>query len=187
MEDWREYCTGPDMIPLPQVDLCTHGPDPAPPGYDANQPLQPLSPEEAALLTSAIPCDGVNGVDGPRVQVLYVHAAGKANQYSPGLVASLRGTAAEANQIFQTSAGDTFGSRALRFVQDPVTCEPSILDVEVSPTGTDSYSRTMYELRFLEGFNSPDRIYLSFVDANLGGICGVGSIFRDDGPIATPT
>jgi len=179
VEDWREFCTGPDLIPLLQVDLCTHGPDPAPPGYDASQPLQPLSPEAASDLTATIACDGDNGSDGFRVQVLYVHASDVTSQYDEK-VSQLRALAAEANQIFQNSAADTLGSRALRFVQDPITCEPTVLDVEVSSNGDDSYSRTMYELGNLEGFNSPDRIYLSFVDASMGNICGVGNIFRDD-------
>jgi hypothetical protein len=127
--DWREYCTGPDMISLLAIDLCTHGPDPAPPGFDANQPLQPLSPEEAAQLTSAFACDGVIGEDGFRVQVLYDHASDMTSRYDE-YVARIRLWAAEADQIFQQSAGDTLGSRALRFAPDPTNCEPTVLDVE---------------------------------------------------------
>jgi hypothetical protein len=60
-------------------------------------------------------------------------------------VSQFRALAAEANQIFQNSAADTSGSRALRFVHDPVEpgqefCEPTVLEVEVSSNGDDSYS-----------------------------------------------
>ena len=180
--DWRQFCDSPDSIQLPGSDSCTHGPDPAPPGFTIEQPVQPLAKETSAAETAAIACDG-DGQSGYRVQVLYVHASDVTSRYTQYL-ASIRGWAAAADQIFQASAGETGGSRGLRFVHD-ASCQPTVQEVKVSANGDGNFGTTISEFKSL-GYNRTDRIYLAFVDTRAAGICGIGTSGLMIGP-AAPT
>jgi hypothetical protein len=175
--DWTEHCDAPEAIRLRKTELCTHGPDPAPKGFDEERPVQPLSAAAAGEETAALGCDE-DGERGYRTQVLYVHAADVPSRYDQFLP-SIRAWAAEADQIFQQSAAETGGLRRLRFVQDPQSCVPTVEPVVVSPLGDDNFDNTIDEL-WNQGYGSEDRIYLAFVDADL--YCGVGTVFEDERP-----
>ena len=172
--DWQEFCTGPDSIPLPSIDLCTHGADPVPAGFDIDQPVELLTDDAALQETAALSCDG-DGQTGYRVQVLYVRAS-DASPRTVSPLASIRGWAGAADQIFRNSAADTGGIRGVRLVHDG-TCQPIVQEVTVSPAGDGNFSATVTELAN-QGYNRTDRIYLAFVDARV--YCGVGTVWRDD-------
>ena len=173
-ENWREFCTGPGTIQLRKVDGCTHGPDPAPPGLNVEQPVPPLSAGAVTRQDTAITCEG-DGQSGYRVQILYVHASDVPSRYGE-YAASFRAWAADADQIFQTSAAETGGERSLRFAHD-ASCQPAVTEVVVSPDGDGNFWTTVDELKS-QGFSRTDRIYLSFVDARA--YCGVGMLWSDD-------
>ena len=139
--------------------LCTHGPDPAPPGVD---PAVPDVPADFQAASFAI-CDG-NGVSGNRVQVMYVHASDKPDRYAE-FVDSFRGWAAEGDAVYQNSAAETGGMRYIRFVHD-ADCRITVLNVTVSPTGDDDFWSLTSELKWTKGFTDPNRKYLVFLDSN---------------------
>ncbi len=155
---------------------CSHGPDPAPPGFTVDQSVRPLSAQSARIQAAAIACDG-DGQSGFRVQVLYVRSAEVASRFSEFLP-SFRGWAGDANDIFSASAAETGGSRSLRFVQD-ATCLPAVTEVVVSPSSIGDFWDTVADLRG-QGYTRTDRIYLMFTDAT--DLCGYGSLWPDDQP-----
>lgn len=175
--DWREFCTGSDSTRLPRVDLCIHGADPAPAGFDVEQPVELPAAESAMQETASIVCEG-DGQSGYRVQVLYVYPDNKTSQLDDLLVTQLRGLAAESDQIFQASAEETGAVRNLRFVQDASEpCQPSITAVEIPAGSITRFDSMIAQLR-AQGYNRTDRIYLSFTDAT--NYCGVGTLWNDD-------
>jgi hypothetical protein len=180
-EDPVNLCHNLKIVDLPAGDVCTHGPDPAPPELDSDEPVRRMSAQAASEETAAIACDG-DGQSGYRIQVLYVRGSDVPSRYSQYLN-SIRGWTGEADQIFQASAADTGGSRNLRFVQD-AGCLPVVPEVVVSPAGDGSLNDTINDLRS-RGYNRTDRIYLAFVDTTTAGICGVGTLWPDDRPVST--
>ncbi len=173
---WLELCDGAASIPLVESKLCTHGPDPAPAGFNVETPIPPLLDPVARDEMAAIACDG-DGQNGYRVQVLYVHASNVQNR-SAHVRLSIQGWVGQMDRIFQASAAETGGARSVRFVHD-ASCPPVIAAVTVSPAGDGSFDATITELRN-QGFNRVDRIYLAFVDTTSAGICGIGTIWNDD-------
>jgi hypothetical protein len=176
--DWREFCTGPETVRLPRVELCTHGPDPAPPGFDVEVPVEPLSVDSADVEAATVACDG-DGQSGFRVQVLYVRdAAG--TPLDPQLETSIRTWSGEADEIFRQSAAETGGNRGLRFVHGAgPDCQPIVSEVEVSTSGLSSIGAMIGQLA-AQNLNREDRIYLAFVNATR--FCGVGTVAGDDTP-----
>lgn len=180
--DWHDYCIGPASEKLRETRQCTHGPDPAPPGYRVDRAVPAETALSAAADTPGIVCQG-NGATGNRVQVLYVHTP-SVNRYNDYL-GSFRDWAAEADQIFQTSAAETGGTRNLRFVHDDSSdCQVSVLNVTVSSSVINSFGSTNSQLRS-QGFNRTDRMYLIFADTTTSNICGIGTLWGDDSPNQT--
>jgi hypothetical protein len=174
--NWLKLCDGAASIPLVESKLCTHGPDPAPAGFNAGTQapllLDPVARDEMA----AIACDG-DGQSGYRVQVLYVHASDVRSR-SDQLRLSIQGWSVQMDRIFQASAAETGGTRGVRFVHD-ASCQPVVTAVTVSPAGDGSFDTTITELKN-QGFNRADRIYLAFMDTTSAGICGIGTLWNDD-------
>jgi hypothetical protein len=175
--DWEDQCTGPNTVRLKRSELCTHGPDPAPPGFNIGKRVQLLSPQAARREMAAITCES-DGGSGFRVQVLYVRSS-SSPPMSAGLLASIRGWAGEMDEIFQNSAAETSGARSLRVVQDPNTCQPIVPDVQVTNAGLLDFDAMIHQLE-IQGYNRSDRIYLSFVETTSAGICGIGTLWDDD-------
>ncbi len=159
----------------PVDGLCSHGPDPAPPGVDPSVPVQPADFQAASFAI----CDG-NGVSGKRVQVMYVHASDKPDRYAE-VVDSFRGWAAEGDAVYQNSAAETGGMRYIRFVHD-ADCRITVLNVTVSPSGDDDFWSLTSELKWTKGYTDPNRKYLVFLDRNHPDICGQGDVisWRND-------
>jgi hypothetical protein len=149
--------------------LCSHGPDPAPPGVDPSVPDQPADFQASSFAI----CDG-NGVSGRRVQVMYVHASDTPDRYSE-FVDSFRGWAAEGDAVYQASAQETGGMRYIRFVHD-ADCRITVLRVTVSPSGDDNFWNLTDELKWQLDFTQPDRKYLVFLDSNHPDFCGQADV-----------
>jgi hypothetical protein len=166
------------------IVLCSHGPDPAPPGFNIYAQPAPLiskaggqlAGKERNVLGVTVACDG-DGVAGKRVEVLYAHASDVEDNSSIYLN-TFQQYVANMDSMFDTSASETGGSRQIRFVHS-ATCLPKVTDVQLSPTGDDTFSNTVAELEAL-GYNRPDRKYLVFVDAHV--YCGIGTLYPDDSP-----
>jgi hypothetical protein len=108
------------------------------------------------------------------VQVLYLHQFGTASRYTDFL-GSIRTWATGVDQIFDASAGETGGSRHIRFVTTP-QCQVDVDEVQLPVGGLDSFTNTIAALQRL-GYNRTDRKYLMFADANV--YCGIASYVND--------
>jgi len=148
-----------------------------------------LSPNAPALIPDAAPgeadfimgtqnvaCAG-DGRSGRRVQVLYLHAFGTPSRYTDYL-GSIRTWAAGVDQIYDASAGETGGSRHIRYVTTP-QCKVDVAEVQVPAGALDSFSRNIGALQAL-GYNRTDRKYLIFADADV--YCGIGTFVADQRP-----
>ena len=167
-------------LSVPGATLCSHGPDSAPAGVDARRrrgpdpaPAATTSPTPGTTQSGAVQCYGT-GSDGYRVQTIYAHAADKADRYSQYASSFVSWTAA-VDAVFSNSAAETGGVRHVRFVTSS-SCDPVVLDVQLSTTGDDNLSNTITELRN-KGYNRSDRKYVVWVDANV--YCGIAQIYND--------
>ena len=159
-----------------RADPCTHGTDPAPPGFAVKQDVAPLAPAAAADQASSLVCDG-DGQSGFRVHLLYVHASDVPSRYAAYL-ASVQAWAGEADRIVADSAVQTGDERHIRFLHDS-QCLPLVDVVAVSPAATSRGGFwTMIDELQRQGYSRTDRVYQAFVDANE--MCGMGVVWNDD-------
>ncbi|GAA4589788.1 hypothetical protein BJY16_009015 [Actinoplanes octamycinicus] len=148
-----------------------------------------LTPEAPALIPDPAPgnadfvlgpdgvaCEG-DGQSGKRVQVLYLYAAGGTSKYSR-YVNSFRTWAGGVDAIYDASAGETGGSRHVRYVTTP-DCTVSVSEVELPAGSLGSFAATVKALGAL-GYNRTDRKYLMFADTNV--YCGIGTYVDDQRP-----
>lgn len=155
------------------TNLCTHGPDLAPPGVDIHKSATPV---RDPAKPDAAECNG-DGISGLRTQVIYARSSDVADRFA-AFAASLRTWAEGVDEIYNSSAGETGGSRHVRFVHD-ASCNIIVATAVMSPTGDDNFSNTITELQAL-GFNRTDRKYMVFTDAYV--YCGIGNIIGDEQP-----
>jgi hypothetical protein len=176
--DWKDQCAGPKVVRLKKTELCSHGPDPVPPGLASDQPAESLTTSESGQESAPIVCEP-DGAAGFRVQVLYVRGS-SSPPLSAGRLADIRIWVGDMGQIFQESAAETGGSRNLRFVQDPASpCQVAVDDVVVSTSALDDFDTMIAQLEN-KGYDEAERIYLSFVNADE--YCGIGTLWDDDDP-----
>ena len=164
--------------------LCTHGPDPAPPGVDVTEQrsISDLRADVAASRsapsaqagTAAVPCIG-DGVSGPRIQAIYAVASNRTDRYASTLPL-IRDIAAVMDADVNQSASETGGERHIRFVTN-ADCSLDVAHVVLSPTGDDDFGNTIGEL-ISQGYDDAGRKYHVWMDANI--LCGVGTIYGDD-------
>ncbi|SDT79450.1 RICIN domain-containing protein [Actinoplanes derwentensis] len=128
-----------------------------------------LGPDDVA-------CAG-DGRTGKRVQLLYLHEAGGASRYAKFLN-SFRTWAAGVDAIYDASAGETGGSRHIRYVTTP-ECRADVVEVQLPGGSLRSFASTIDSLRSL-GYNRADRKYLMFADTNL--YCGISTYVNDTRP-----
>ena len=184
------------VVPAAVDELCTHGPDPAPPGIDINTPRPlgvdppldslpipiprpggpPGEPTTAATIFPGIGCYG-DGQSGNRVQAVYAVPADRPDRYDQ-VLPSIRQWAADTDAVFQASANKTGGLRRIRFVTDSA-CNLMVQRVRVTAAGDDTFDKTVAELQ-AQGLNRVDRKYLVWMDSTV--LCGVASYYNDDRP-----
>jgi hypothetical protein len=156
---------------------CTHGPEVAPAKMNLKASPAPMTgaPQTAAAAaTTTVTCDG-DGVSGKRVQVIYAHPAGTADQYAT-YKTSFQQWAAEVDYDYNISAAQTGSNRHVRYVHD-ASCTPSIIDVALSSSGASDFASTINELD-AKGYNRTDRKYMIFMDAHV--YCGISDVNVDD-------
>jgi hypothetical protein len=128
-----------------------------------------LGPDDVA-------CAG-DGRTGKRVQLLYLHEGASPSRYTKYLN-SFRTWAAGVDAIFDASAGETGGSRHIRYVTTP-ECRADVAEVQLPGGSLRSFAATIDALRGL-GYNRTDRKYLIFADTNL--YCGISTYVNDTRP-----
>ena len=169
-------CEAVGLISVGDTGLCTHGPDPAPPGEDPAT-VSPAAFGAAADFSQAV-CTG-NGSDGRRVQVIYARRFDAPNRFDE-YRSSFRLWSAQASQIYTDSAAQTGGQRYLRFVHDR-SCVIDVDSVTLSAAGASDFNTMVGELT-AKGYSSSSRKYLVFLDVNNDDICGLGTVYPDDSP-----
>lgn len=125
-----------------------------------------LGPDDVA-------CAG-DGRTGKRIQLLYLHEADSPSRYTRFLN-SFRTWAAGVDAIYDASAGETGGSRHIRYVTTP-ECRADVVEVQLPDGSLRSFASTVDSLRGL-GYNRADRKYLMFADTNL--YCGISTFVND--------
>lgn len=157
--------------------MCSHGPDTrlglSRAHAATRRALAGAGPAAAAAATS-VSCDG-DGVSGARVQAIYAHGPSTASRYAT-LLQSLRGYAADVENVFLQSAEETGGVRRPRWVTD-AQCQVSVIEVGLSANAESSFNQTITELQAL-GYDQPGRKYLIWFDAAV--YCGIGTWWSDD-------
>ncbi|XVV10499.1 RICIN domain-containing protein [Actinoplanes sp. CA-131856] len=145
---------------------------------DAPALVPDAAPGDADFIMGAhdVACEG-DGRSGKRVQVIYLHEFGTPSRYTDFL-GSIRTWSAGVDQIFDESAGETGGSRHVRFVTTP-QCRVDVTEVQLPAGGLESFAGSIAALRTL-GYNRTDRKYLLFADANV--YCGIATYVADRRP-----
>ncbi|WP_312033932.1 RICIN domain-containing protein [Actinoplanes sp. TBRC 11911] len=197
-------CThGPDMAPVglsvrhDVAPVTAKAPEPVPPVRESSVPSDAeiardeggsaLTADAPALIPDAAPgqadflmgphdvaCEG-DGRNGKRVQVLYLHDADTKSRYTD-FVGSIRNWSAGVDQIFDQSAGETGGSRHIRFVTTP-QCNVDVSEVQLPVGSLKSFTGSIKALTKL-GYNRTDRKYLMFADTNV--YCGIATYVADN-------
>ncbi len=159
--------------------LCVHGEDPPPEGAEVDErrnALELASDTEASVAAAGATttsCVG-DGVDGKRVQALYVVASDKTNR-AADIVPLIRQWAAVTESSFVDSAAQTGGVRRVRWVHD-AGCELDVDTVVIGATADDTFGATITAVK-AAGYTSSNRKYLMWVDANV--YCGIAQLYPD--------
>ncbi len=125
-------------------------------------------------------CSGT-GVDGKRVQVLYVRETTTPSRFTSVLPA-LRNEVANVDDVVAVSAEQTGGLRRVRWVHD-ADCAPVIEEVVLPAGSLGAEWRTTVSAMSAAGYKANDRKYLMFADAQA--LCGIGSVYADSSSSAT--
>ena len=178
---------------------CSHGPDPVPDGVDLARPrsiatlradlaasdaLMPAlaadagAPASVQALTAEqkVQCVG-NGTAGTRLQAIYAYVAGSPSRYAE-VAPLIGGWARQADDIVDISAGQTAGSRHLRWAHD-AGCNLKIAQLALSATAATDINQMMSEM-VAAGYSRTDRRYLVWFDTNV--LCGIALNVPDDRP-----
>ena len=174
-------CAGQYRIELgDRGAACTHGPDPAPGGIDVTEGRTVADITESTqqvtdeIGTSGVWCTG-NGADGSRVQAVYAVASDRPDRFAD--IAPLIATwAGQMDTVVNHSAAETGGERHIRFATSS-DCVLDVAHVVLSPTGDDTLSNTITELR-ASGLNRSDRKYVIWADATV--YCGIAQVGGGD-------
>jgi hypothetical protein len=167
---------GPGLIPVGDTGRCTHGPDPAPPGVARDLVIGQPTAREVRAATADVPCVG-DGESGYRVQVIYAYDQSGSSRYNQ-VVGNIRMTAAGADELMGQSSRAAGKELHFLFVHD-AQCNIDVKPVGLSAAAMQSFP-TMIQTLHAGGQNRTDRIYLIFADTTSAGICGIGTMVRDD-------
>ena len=167
---------GPGLVPIPGTGRCTHGPDPEPPGVARELVRGVPSENEVQQETAGISCQG-DGQSGYRVQVIYAYDVSRGSQFDQ-VVGNIRITAAGADDLMRESSIAAGEEMHFLFVHD------SQCNIDVQPVGFTTAQMqnfgTMIQAMYDGAQGRKDRIYLIFADTTSAGICGIGTMVKDD-------
>ena len=155
----------------------TSGASVAASGSTAASPALAAATQAPGLWTHTQPSCAGSGTDGNRVQVIYAVESGRANRYAE-LKSVLLDEIAGVDDVFAVSSKETGGGRRVRWVRDPGTCAPSVLNPTL-PAGSlsnDTFS-SMRSALVARGFTDSSRKYLVLADA--ARVCGLSEVYED--------
>ncbi|MFP5308247.1 MAG: hypothetical protein ACLGIR_01565 [Actinomycetes bacterium] len=169
------------VLDLGDQVLCTHGDDADGDAFTAAA-ASGGTRTAGALPTAPIACE-TDGIDGHRVQVLYVHAAGTPDRRA-SLAGSIDRWAGQVAWTFRASAERRGATSTVRFVTTRASrgCRLDVRSVSVPKDAIGDFSRTVGALR-TAGWAESGRTYLLFVDHDR--YCGLATAPRDDRKVST--
>jgi hypothetical protein len=167
---------GPGLIPVGDTGRCTHGPDPAPPGVARDLIIGQPTAREVRAATANMPCEG-DGESGYRVQVIYAYDQSGNSRYNQ-VVGNIRMTVAGADDLMGQSSLAAGKELHFLFVHD-AKCTIDVKPLGLSSAAMQNFSAMIQALDD-GGQNRTDRIYLIFADTASAGICGIGTMVKDD-------
>ena len=167
---------GPGLIAVGDTGRCTHGPDPAPPGVARDLIIGQPTAREVRAATANMPCEG-DGQSGYRVQVVYAYDTSTGSRLNQ-VASNIRMTAAGADDLMGQSSLAAGKELHFLFVHD-ANCTIDIKPIGLNTTAMRNFSAMINALDDA-GQNRTDRIYLIFADTTSAGICGIGTMARDD-------
>lgn len=115
------------------------------------------------------------GSEGKRIQAMYVRSVDAPDRYAESLPV-IRQVAQDADLIFDASAHKTGGHRHIRWAMT-ADCQIDVLNVLIL-RGMDSSLFVMKPALRMLGYDSPDRKYMIFAEADV--MCGKGDVVNDD-------
>ena len=172
-------CDTLETVRVDGRDLCTHGEDPRSFSRTGSSDDTTSAIQASGIGTSSALCIG-DGQEGPRVQLVYVHANNAPDRIS-SLLPTFRRLASEMDMILDQSAQKTGGSMRIRFVTNP-SCQVAVPSEAVQAGHMSSFGAVISELKD-RGYGAPNRKYLLLADTNA--FCGIGSFQKDDDANAT--
>ena len=178
---------------------CSHGPDAVPNGIDLARPRSLASLRADLAVTDArmpalavdsggagdvqaltaeqkVQCVG-NGSAGTRIQAIYAYVAGSTSRYAE-VAPLIGGWARQADDIVDISAGQTAGSRHLRWLHD-AGCNLTVAHLVLSAAAATDINQMMNEM-IAAGYGRADRRYVVWFDTNV--LCGIALNVPDDRP-----
>jgi hypothetical protein len=177
-EDIRT-CDSLEIVRVDGQDLCTHGEDPRSFSRLGATNGGSTAPQLGGTATTAPVCIG-DGQDGPRVQLVYIHANNAPNRIT-NLLPTFRRLASEMDTILDQSARKTGGSMRIRFATN-ASCQVDIPSESMQANRMSSFGGVVNELK-ARGYNAPNRKYLLLADSDA--FCGIGSFQGGDAPNTT--
>ncbi len=167
-------CDTLETVKVDGRDLCTHGEDPRSFSRTGSSDATSNAIQASGIATSGALCIG-DGQDGPRVQLVYVHANNAPDRIN-SLLPTFRKLASEMDMILDQSAQKTGDSLRIRFVTN-ASCQVDIPSEAVQAGHMSSFGGVISELKD-RGYGAPNRKYLLLADTNA--FCGIGSFQKDD-------
>ncbi len=146
-------------------------------GSTAASPSLAAAAQTPGLWTHTQPSCAGSGTDGNRVQVIYAVEAGRPNRFAE-LKSVFLDEIAGVDDVFAVSSKETGGGRRVRWVREPGTCDPSVLNLTL-PAGSlsnDTFT-SMRSALVARGFTDPSRKYLVLADA--ARVCGLSEVYED--------
>jgi len=125
--------------------------------------------------SNSLPCTGKAPF---AVQAVYAHLAGTPDRLATYLPL-FEQYAQDVEWVFDQSAAETGGQRAMRFVTG-ADCKLSVVGVTLSQKAAGSFTATAQEL-YDKGFTAVDRKYLVWMEGS-GDYCGIGQYYTDTRP-----
>ena len=172
-------CDSLETVKIDGPNLCTHGEDPRSFSRTTSSSETSSAVRASGISTSTPLCIG-DGQDGPRVQLVYVHANNAPDRIS-ALLPTFRRLASEMDMILDQSAEKTGGSLRIRFATN-ASCQVDIPSEAVQAGHMSTFGGVVSELKD-RGYGAPNRKYLLLADTDA--FCGIGSFQKDDKADAT--
>src|SRR5215210_656993 len=138
-------------------DACTHGPDPSPANIDVRrratyaQLVARARSSRTKLGRTSLSCPDSSEY---RVQALYARPAGTPDNFAIDLPL-FRAYAEGVQAVYSGSAGETGGSRTVRFVTD-AACQLSVISLVVSSAAAGDFTTMISELQ-AQGYRDSNR------------------------------